>query len=117
MRPEPDPSPPALPCPQQGYRVMAVPLTSAVLRGDKREVDPDGGIEARRLDAWFPDLLVYGRAAVSHFEVKCEGHINSRPEGVRCGGGCSLVDFTRLIRSVEDIDETFEQWGWYEVNN
>ena len=97
----------------KGYRSVAVP-NGAVLRGDKRDRSMQmAALKRDGLTPGFPDLLVYGKGGrLGHFEVKCEGAYQqaSQKECQRWLG--EFGQLYAVIRSVEDIDETFEQWGW-----
>ena len=61
----------------------------------------------------FPDLLVYGKGGrIGHIEVKCEGNYQtaSQKECERWLG--EYGQLVAVCRSIEDIDETLERWGW-----
>ena len=97
----------------KGYRTVAVP-NGAVLRGDGRDrAIQMAALKREGLTPGFPDLLVYGKGGrIGHIEVKCEGNYQtaSQKECERWLGEYGLL--VAVCRSIEDVDETLERWGW-----
>lgn len=97
----------------KGYRSVAVP-NGAVLRGDGQDrATQMAALKRDGLTPGFPDLLVFGKGGrIGFFEVKCEGKYQ-QPSQKECQRW--LTEFGQryaVIRSVEDIDETFVRWEW-----
>lgn len=86
----------------------------AVLGGDpKRRAIQMASLKRDGLTPGFPDLIVYGKGGkVGHIEVKVEGGKQSDSQ-VECERW--LTEFGQPVavcRSLADIDETLERWGW-----
>lgn len=96
-----------------GYRTVAVP-NGAVLRGDKTDrAIQMAALKRDGLTPGFPDLIVFGKGGrIGFIEVKCEGNYQTASQ-VECERW--LTECGQLVsvcRSVLDIDETLEKWGW-----
>ena len=97
----------------KGYRTVAVP-NGAVLRGDAKDrAIQMASLKRDGLTPGFADLLVYGKGGLmGHIEVKLEGTYQTASQ-VECQRW--LGEFGQLYavcRSVADVDETLEKWGW-----
>lgn len=97
----------------KGYRAVAVP-NGATLRGDATErAIQMANLKRDGLTPGFPDLIVYGKGGrIGHIEVKVEGGRQTASQ-VECERW--LTEFGQdvaVCRSLEDIDETLERWGW-----
>ena len=98
---------------KKGYRSVAVP-NGATLRGDATDrAIQMASLKRDGLTPGFPDLIVFGKGGrIGFIEVKCEGSYQtaSQKECERW-----LTEFGQAVivcRSLADIDETLEKWGW-----
>lgn len=97
----------------KGYRSVAVP-NGATLSGDARKrAIQMANLKRDGLTPGFPDLIVYGGAGkIGHIEVKVEGgkqtetQIECERWLIECGQNVAVC------RSLADIDETLNRWGW-----
>lgn len=97
----------------KGYRTVAVP-NGATLRGDAKDrAIQMANLKRDGLTPGFPDLIVFGKGGrVGFIEIKCEGNYQtaSQKECERW-----LTEFGQPVavcRSLADIDETINRWGW-----
>ncbi|MCW1431379.1 VRR-NUC domain-containing protein [Novosphingobium sp. JCM 18896] len=97
----------------KGYRSVAIP-NGAVLRGDKMDrARQMANLKRDGLTPGFPDLIVYGTdGRVGHIEVKIEGRYQSASQKDCERWLTELGQKVAVCRSIEDIDETLQQWGW-----
>lgn len=97
----------------KGYRTVAVP-NGAVLRGDKRDRSIQmANLKRDGLTPGFPDLIVFGQdGRIGFIEVKTEGNYQSasQKDCERWLSDCGHL--VSVCRSILDIDETLERWGW-----
>lgn len=96
-----------------GYAVVHVP-NGAVLAGDrKRRAIQMNSLLKDGLCLGFPDLLVYGDAGrMGHIEVKCEGEYATDNQMEVEQWLSERGQVYAVCRSLADIDETLERWGW-----
>lgn len=97
----------------KGFRTVAVP-NGATLRGDAKDrAIQMANLKRDGLTPGFPDLLVYGKdGKIGHIEVKIEGGRQTASQ-VECERW--LTEFGQSVsvcRSLMDIDETLQRWGW-----
>ena len=97
----------------QGLRTVAVP-NGAVLRGTARQRAMQ--VSSLKLDGLcpgFPDLIVYGpEGRVGHIEVKVEGRYQTPEQKHVQQWLASWGHLYAVCRSIADVDETLERWGW-----
>lgn len=97
----------------KGYRIVAS-ANGAVLAGDGRaRAIQMNSLKANGLCVGFPDISVYadGRR-IGHIEVKLEGEPQSDKQ-IDCERWLTNMGHQYAIcRSIEDVDETLEKWGW-----
>lgn len=96
-----------------GYRVVHVP-NGAVLAGNaKQRAIQMNSLKANGLTVGFPDLLVYGGdRKLGHIEVKLEGEAQSENQ-VKVQGWLEAWGHKYAVcRSLEDVPDTLEAWGW-----
>jgi VRR-NUC domain len=97
----------------RGYRSVHVP-NGSVLAGDatKRAIQMNA-LKRDGLMPGFPDLLVYAPdGRVGHIEVKCEGgKVSETQKDVRRWMDEWGHKYA-VCRSLEDVAETLEGWGW-----
>jgi len=85
----------------------------AVFAGDARQrAIQSNSLKRAGMRPGFPDLLVYGPQGVGHIEVKIEGEyatdLQMEIEHKLTGWGQRYA----VCRSVADVAETLEDWGW-----
>lgn len=98
---------------EHGYRSVAVP-NGATLRGDATErAIQMANLKRDGLCVGFSDLLVYGAGGrIGHIEIKIEGGRQS-PAQIECQRWLTeLGQRYAVVRSLLDLDETLEAWGW-----
>ena len=98
----------------QGVESVSVP-NGAVLAGaaDQRARQMNA-LKADGLMAGFPDLLLYPRhiAAIGHVEIKVEGGRLSDNQKACHDWLLSIGHRVAVVRSIDDMAETLEAWGW-----
>lgn len=98
---------------RRGFRSVAVPNGATLKGGDKDRAIQMASLKRDGLTPGFPDLIVFGKGGrIGFIEVKCEGNYQtaSQKECERW-----LVEFGQSVvvcRSLADVDETLEKWGW-----
>lgn len=98
---------------RRGFRVVAS-ANGAVLAGTpKQRAMQMNSLKASGLCVGFPDLTVYGGGRrIGHIEVKLEGEKQSETQ-VQCQGWLEAMGHSYAVcRSLLDLDETLEKWGW-----
>lgn len=97
----------------QGYRTVAVP-NGATLRGTahQRAVQMSN-LKLDGLCPGFPDMIVYGpQGRIGHIEVKVECRYQSAEQKRVQTWLTSWDHLYAVCRSIADVDETLERWGW-----
>ena len=96
-----------------GFRSVAC-SNGAVLAGNaKQRAIQMNTLKSAGLTPGYPDLIVYGpERRIGHIEVKIEGE-QLEPKQVEVHGW--LTEWGHDVatcRSLEDVKETLQQWGW-----
>lgn len=98
---------------ENGYLVAHVP-NGFKGHGTKEQRERRGArLKREGVLAGFPDLLIYGaQGRVGHVEVKAEGAYQ-RPNQKEVQAMLeALGQRYAVCRSIEDIQDTFQEWGW-----
>ena len=97
----------------RGLTAVHVPNGSVLAGGPRERAMQVNALKANGMRPGFPDLIVLntdGRAGF--FEVKREGEKMSEAQ-VHWAGSLEFLGFKHaVVRSVEDVAETLQQWGW-----
>lgn len=96
-----------------GYKVVHVP-NGAVLAGNaKQRAIQMNSLKGNGLCVGFPDLLVYGGGRkIGHIEIKLEGEKQSKTQKEVQGWLDDMGHQYAVCRSLLDVTETLEEWGW-----
>lgn len=96
-----------------GIWAVHVPNGSKLAGTPEQRARAGARLKADGLVPGFPDLVLYGSGgAIGHIEVKAEG---GRHEGTQkaCQQRLEALGHRYAVcRSLADVDETLEGWGW-----
>lgn len=96
-----------------GFRSVAVP-NGATLAGDaKKRAIQMANLKRDGLCVGFPDLIVFGPGRIGFIEVKLEGEFatDTQMEVEHWLTGWAGQNYA-VCRSLEDVAETLNGWGW-----
>lgn len=101
----------------RGYRSVHVP-NGATLGGDARKrAIQMANLKRDGLCVGFPDLIVFGQDRIGFIEVKLEGEYATEHQMVVELWLADLGHKYAVCRSLLDVAETLEKWGWEPVDN
>ena len=96
----------------KGYRSVHVP-NGATLGGDARKrAIQMANLKRDGLCVGFPDLIVFWQDRIGFIEVKLEGEYASEQQMVVELWLTDLGHKYAVCRSLLDVDETLQKWGW-----
>ena len=97
----------------KGYRIVASANGAQLAGTPKQRAMQMNSLKSSGLCVGFPDITVYGGGRrIGHIEVKLEGEYQS-PTQIACEGWLKDMGHDYAIcRSLPDVDETLERWGW-----
>lgn len=97
----------------KGYLVAHVPNGGKGTGTKQQRAARGARLKREGLLAGFPDLLIYGSGGrVGHVEVKAKGEYQ-RPNQKEVQQMLEALGQSYAVcRSIEDIESTFEKWGW-----
>jgi hypothetical protein len=97
----------------KGYKTVAVP-NGATLRGDAKDrAIQMANLKRDGLTPGFPDLIVFGKEGrIGFIEVKVEGNYQTASQKECERWLNERGQLVAVCRSLTDIDEMLEGWGW-----
>lgn len=97
----------------KGFRIVASANGAQLAGNSKQRAIQMNSLKGMGLCVGFPDITVYGGGRrIGHIEVKLEGEAQS-PTQVQCQGWLEAMGHSYAVcRSLLDVDETLEKWGW-----
>lgn len=97
----------------KGYKAVAVPNGATLAGTPKQRAIQMANLKRDGLTVGFPDLIVFGPGRVGFIEVKIEGEYAT---DVQMEVEDWLTGFAgqkyAVCRSLDDVAETLEGWGW-----